>query len=151
MSRFTKDSKFRLRDFRRRKDYSPDSVYKHPTLGYEYIPIHPFSDESIILEKLELQSDNCKSVDAWWNMITDMCLLGVTTKDIETNRKEGIYASWPREKQGYLYFMVVLDSQAVSRVSFESIIDRINELGLIASEELRKSLTRKLAYVGNVS
>lgn len=151
MSRFTKDSKFRLRDFRRRKNYSPDSVYTHSKLGYEYIPIHPFSDENNILEKLDLQPDNCKSVDAWWNMTTDMCLLEVTTKNIETNRKEGIYASWPREKQGYLYFMVVLDSQAVSRVSFESIIDRINELGLIASEELRKSLTRKLAYVGNVS
>ena len=150
MSRFTKDSKFRLRDFRRRKDYSPGSVYTHSTLGYEYIPIHPFSDEYEILEKLDLQPDNCKSADAWWNMTTDMCLLGVTAKDFETNRKAGIYASWQREKQGYLYFMVVLDSIAISRVAFENIMDRIIELELIASEKLRRSLTEQLKYVGNI-
>ena len=151
MTRFTKDSKFRLRDFRKRKDYSPDSVCTHPDLLQEYIPNHPFSDDKKILEKLKLRPENCRSVDAWWNMESDICLLGVITKDFEIDRKEGIYASWQREKLGYLYFKVVLDSKMISRASFESIMGRINELGLIASEKLRGNLTGKLVYIGKIN
>ncbi|MDB5342743.1 MAG: hypothetical protein JWP89_1120 [Schlesneria sp.] len=35
----------RWKDFRRRADDAPESVYRHSVSGWEYIPIHPFADE----------------------------------------------------------------------------------------------------------
>lgn len=151
MSRFTKDSKFRLRDFRRRKNYSPDSVYVHPMENYEYIPVHPFSDESDILEDLRMEPIECKTVDAWWNMHSDMCLLSVTTAREESNKEIGLYASWPKQKQGYLYFMAVLDSDRISKVSFQNVMAQISEYNLIASEKVRSKLSGKMSYVGKIS
>jgi hypothetical protein len=36
----------RLKDFIRRAEYSPNSVYRHIERGYRYIPVHPFADET---------------------------------------------------------------------------------------------------------
>ena len=99
MSRFSKDSKFRLRDFSRRKAYCPDSVFIHVGLGYEYIPHHPFSDENRLLEKLNLQPRECKSVGAWWNMKTDISLIEVTSNKHNARLNPGLYAGWHKEKK----------------------------------------------------
>ena len=74
MSRFTKDSKFRLRDFSKRVNYSPESVYKS-SAGFEYIPVHPFSDEDTVLKELYMRPEECRAVDAYWHMGTDIGFL----------------------------------------------------------------------------
>jgi hypothetical protein len=120
-------------------------------LEQEYIPIHPFSDETDILKKLDMSPAECKSVDAWWNMGTDMCLLGVTTRELDKDMEVGIYASWPKEKQRYLFFLAVINSKVVSRSAFEDVMSNICKLELIASEKLRRILPSKLSLIGNIS
>lgn len=151
MSRFTKDSKFRLRDFRRRKDYSPSSVNLHDALNHEYIPIHPFSDDEELLARLELSASECKSVDAWWNMGADVSLIGIWSRVIQKDRKVGIYASWPKGKQRNLYIMAVVDSETITRSLFEEVMEHACDLELKASEKLRKKLSDKLTYIGKIS
>ena len=40
--------------FRRRAEYAPQNVYRHRTRGWEYVPIHPFADETEVLERFGL-------------------------------------------------------------------------------------------------
>ena len=150
MKSFNEDSKIRLKDFKRRKDYSPDSVYIHSSLGHEYIPIHPFSDERGILTKLNILASDCVSVDAWWNMESDMSLLGVITQKFIKNRKAGIYVSWSQAEPGYLYFLAVTESDVVSRVLFESVMNKINKHNLNLSENLRRQLSSKLVPIQDI-
>jgi len=151
MSRFSKDSKYRLRDFSRRKRYSPNSVYVHSTLEHEYIPIHPFSDERDILSELELSPSECRSVDAWWNMGEDVCLLSVYCQQLQDNRENGIHAYWPKYRQRSLYLMAVVDFDNITRELFERIMLRACEQELLASEELRTKLSPNLTYICEIS
>jgi hypothetical protein len=53
------NGRFRLRrlaEFRRRAEYGPETVYRHRTRGWEYIPIHPFGDEAEDLQRLKLNA-----------------------------------------------------------------------------------------------
>lgn len=65
----------RWRDFRRRAENAPDSVYLHRTRGWEYIPVHPFGDEPDILARLGLRPEDCRTADAWWGIEDDATLI----------------------------------------------------------------------------
>jgi hypothetical protein len=65
----------RWRDFRRRAEYAPDSVYRHRTRGWEYIPVHPFGDEPDVLARLGLRPEDCRTADAWWGIEDDATLI----------------------------------------------------------------------------
>src|SRR5262245_2086866 len=65
----------RWRDFRRRAEYAPEDLYRHRTRGWEYIPVHPFGDESEVLARLGLRPEDCRTADAWWGIEGDATLL----------------------------------------------------------------------------
>jgi hypothetical protein len=68
----------RWRDFRRRVEYSPSSVYRHRVHAWEYIPVHPFGDDVQELARLGLRPDDCRSADVWWGVDGDATLLSCT-------------------------------------------------------------------------
>ena len=63
----------RVKDFRRRADYSPHSVSRHRIKGWEYIPVHHFADEV---------DTSVAVVDCW-------CLLGADAALLECSVGEG--------------------------------------------------------------
>ena len=65
----------RWRDFLRRAEFSPASVYRHRCDGWPYIPIHPFADEAAELARVGMAPEDCGSADAWWGIEGDATLV----------------------------------------------------------------------------
>ena len=49
----------RWREFLRRAEFSPESVYRHRCDGWPYIPIHPFADEAAELARVGMAPEGC--------------------------------------------------------------------------------------------
>ncbi len=140
MTRFTKDSKYRLRNFKTRASYSPGDVLVNPIEAQDYIPIHPFGDDNDLIKKIGLEASDCKAVDAYWHMGTDISFLQVGTRDIYSSFEPGYYAQWSKKKKEYLILTCVTQSDFITRSEFEGIMSRFSKMGCLPSETLRKKL-----------
>ena len=136
----------RLADFRRRADFAPESVYRHPERGWEYIPVHPFADETDILEKLGLGSDDCTSADVWWCTGEDRALLcGIGAVDVDA---AGLYARVSDHEDGSVNLTLRTTAPTITRVEIEAAMTRLAELGFPNTRpfsELRRGTTARLA------
>lgn len=152
MSRFSRDSKFRLRDFRRRVNLNEgcNQVYINKAIDHEYMPVHPFACEVELLKKLKWSSEKCTSVDAYWNMETDIVFIQVLTKTVSNQKKEGLYVRWDNTKKQYLNLFAIIDKPFVTREMFEYVMCKFNELCATPSEKSRKKYGRKLKYIGKI-
>lgn len=115
----------RWKDFRRRADYAPESVYRHRVSGWEYIPIHPFADEPELLARLNLRPEDCRSVDAWWGIAGDATLMQVGS----SKQAPGLHAHGTLDDQRWIYLTASLDVPYVTRAAFEGAMSRFVELG----------------------
>src|SRR5262245_16526699 len=104
----------RWRDFRRRADYAPELVYRHRTLGWEYVPIHPFGDEPDHLARLGIRREECLAVDAWWGVGGDATLLESSVA-VVARRKPGLYARKTEHEKGWVYLQAVFELPFVTR------------------------------------
>ena len=108
----------RWQDFRRRAEFAPATVYRHRTLGWEYIPIHPFGDELDELQRLGLTPQACRSVDAWWGINGDRTLL--ESRIVQLSSKPcGLYAKATDHVDLSVYLEAVLDGPYITRTGFE--------------------------------
>src|SRR4051812_30900236 len=117
MQRNASDAKMRARrweNFRRRADHAPESVCLHRIRGWEYIPIHPFGDESDDLRRLNLRPENCWGVDAWWGIDGDATLLESAITGI-AQRPPGLYAKPTARWERWVYLVAVFDAPFVTR------------------------------------
>ena len=118
----------RLNDFRKRADYSPESVYIHDGFGWEYIPIHPFGDEEDILKELNIINTSCKNVDGWCLMNNDATLLETCVLS-ETTLDEGLYVKANNKWDERLYLVAVFDAPYVTRTLFEYAMEKFVDSG----------------------
>ena len=118
----------RWNNFRRRADFSPLSVYRHPTHGWEYIPIHPFGDELEPLTRLQLRPEDCQSVDAWWGIGGDATLLELRTLTAMSGPPR-LYAKATDHDEQWVYLGAVLNAPFITRVAFEDAMRRFAEVG----------------------
>jgi len=107
----------RCNDFRRRARYAPESVYRHRLHDWEYIPVHPFADETELLRRLELQPDACRRVDAWCAIDGDVALL--TCEGTPGSRAPHYRALRPRFGS-HLHLHAAIDAPQVTRAEFEA-------------------------------
>jgi hypothetical protein len=115
----TDELKRRRVDFERRAAFSPKSVYTHPRRGVRYIPVHHFADEGVTPPEGE-------SVDAWCELPTDVALIeSEITKG--SKRPAGIWIRRDESSPQFLKVLAVLDQPAVTRSTFEEIIDMVAE------------------------
>jgi hypothetical protein len=118
----------RWRDFRRRAAFAPESVYRHRTHGWEYIPVHPFGDEPEVLARLGLRPEDCRTADTWWGIDGDAALLqsGVVGALAGPAR---LFASATDHPERWVYLVAVLAAPFVTRSAFEAAMVRFAEAG----------------------
>ena len=119
----------RLNDFKRRAEYSPNSVYQHMERGYRYIPVHPFADEPDVLNYLGIDKNECWKVDAWLELDDDACFLQVYSSKYDEYREPGFYARILKEGERWLYLWATTESDCITIQEFENIIVKYVELG----------------------
>jgi len=150
MSRFSRDSKYRLRDFRKRttKNDGCNQVYINKSIDHEYMPVHPFAYEVEMLETLKPSPEKCTSVDAYWNLKTDIAFLQVATITVFDHKVVGLYVRWEKTKKEFLNLVAIVDAPYVTRESFENVMCRFINPCISPSEKNRKRYGRKLKYIG---
>ena len=122
----------RWADFQRRVRFQsgdrPQTVYRHLSRDWQYIPIHPFADELDDLIRLNLRPDDCRSVDAWWGIDGDATLLesGIIGYCPGPAR---LYAKPTKHDERWVYLVAVLDAPFVTRVAFEAAMVRFADAG----------------------
>jgi len=118
----------RWNDFRCRADYNPEAVYRHRTLGWEYIPVHPFGDELAHLARLGIEPEHCWGVDAWWSVNRDATLLETSIARVSPYRP-GLYARKTEQQEGWVYLRVVFELPFITRQAFEAAMTQLTALG----------------------
>ncbi|WP_425614905.1 hypothetical protein NA78x_004789 [Anatilimnocola sp. NA78] len=122
----------RWRDFRRRVDFAPNNVYRHETRGWEYIPIHPFSDEIEILSSRSIDPSECWSVDAWWGIDGDATLVESWIAE-RAHCPPGLYVKPVAHAEEWSYLFAVIDAPAITRLAFEAAMSRFADAGFPSS------------------
>ncbi len=123
----------RWNDFRRRADYNPEAVYRHRTLGWEFIPVHPFGDELAHLTRLGMEPEDCLGVDAWWGVNQDATLLESSIARVSSYRP-GLYARKTEHEEGWVYLRVVFELPCITRQAFEAAMTQFTALGFPDAE-----------------
>ncbi len=115
-------------DFHRRADSAPESVYRHRTHGWEYIPVHPFGDEPEVLARLGLRPEDCRTADAWWGIDGDATLLesGVVGA---LPGPAGLFAKASPHEERWVYLVAVFNAPFVTRSAFEAVMVRFAAAG----------------------
>lgn len=126
----------RWSNFRRRVAYAPENVYRHRTHGWEYVPVHPFADEPEILSRLDMQPEDCFSVDAWWGIDRDATLLESWVVGW-THRPAGLYARASLKMDDRVHLTAILDAPFVTRTAFEAAMLRFAEAGFPRGRRFR--------------
>jgi hypothetical protein len=126
----------RWRDFLRRAEFSPASVYRHRCDGWPYIPIHPFADEAAELARVGMAPEDCASVEAWWGIEGDATLVESCISRL-AHHSPGLYARQTEHEEGWVYLLTVLDAPYVTRGAFESALSRFASLGFPDDEQFR--------------
>ena len=132
----------RSADFRRRAEYAPDSVYRHRTKGWEYIPIHPFGDEPVELKRLGIKPENCLSADAWWAIDDDATLFESAVISVRGAPSRLIFKPTSHE-EGWVYVEAVFAAPYVMRSLFEDAMEKIVSLGFPRDDQFRLVLGDK--------
>jgi hypothetical protein len=108
-------------------------VYRHRTFDWEYIPIHPFGDESDHLARLGIRSEDCWGVDAWWGADGDATLLESSIAKL-TREKPGLYARKTDHENGWVYLRAIFELPFVTRQVFEAAMTQFHALGFPNAE-----------------
>lgn len=124
------DRNLRLLDFHRRSQGHPGGVYYHKETNQAYLPIHPFADEPLHLAKLDLKPDQCCSVDAYWLVGDDVCLLQVWLSQDDPLRRRGLFARWDDREPPMLHVVAVVDGEAITRKVFEALMIQFLSMGI---------------------
>jgi hypothetical protein len=109
-------------------------VYRHPTRGWEYIPIHPFGDEPNDLARLGIGSEDCWGVDAWWGVNGDATLLESSLVKATRCGESGLYARKTEHEEGWVYLLAVFELPFVTRQAFEAAMTQFSDLGFPDAE-----------------
>lgn len=136
----------RIKDFQRRKAYSPSSVLQVLGTDWEYIPIHPFASETEILEKLDMKPADCTSVDCYWHFAEDVAFLQVRSGVIVDDSELGLFARRSDDDDDSLTLHAVIRAVYITRTDFEDVMFKFAQLGLKGISE-NKHLRTKLQRV----
>ena len=109
--------KARHDDFLARAAHAPEDVYHHRENGWAYIPIHPFADETDILERLNLTPGKCTAVDAWWEIGDDA--VHMQTRTAQTDDPPGMWIIQGADSKRWTCLIAVLDTPFMTRAVFE--------------------------------
>ena len=122
--------KQRYLDFQRRVKQDPGSILTHRDSSWEYIPVQTFADDSVDLKRMGIVAADCISVDACWLTHDDAVLLQVRTRKCDVAREPGLYVCKDTSEFHWLTLYAVLNSNTITRTSFEEIMTQFVGQGL---------------------
>jgi hypothetical protein len=126
----------RWADFLRRVEFAPDSARVHRSAGWQYIPIHPFADDTDDLSRLGIAPGDCWSADAWWGIEGDAALVQSCIARM-AGRLPGLYACRSVSEEGSVDLLAVLEDPYITREAFEVVLSRFAALGFPDGERFR--------------
>ena len=104
-----------VRDFIERKKHERAVALE----GTEYINVHPFADDTMLLAELAWPAERCNSVDAYWHALSDVVFVQMAvTRRGDGERHVGRYARWDVE-HGQLVLLFVMKDATIARTLFE--------------------------------
>ncbi len=126
----------RWANFLSRVEFAADSAYVHRAHGWQYIPIHPFADDTEDLSRLGLAPGDCWSADAWWGIEGDAALVQSCIAHM-AGRSPGLYACQSVREEGRVDLLAVLEAPYVAREAFEAVLSRFAVLGFPDGDRFR--------------
>jgi hypothetical protein len=132
MARHEAHRLLRLRDFATRSAGHPGGVYAHAASGT--LPIHPFADEADLLVRLGVSPDDCRGVDAYWEVNGDVCVVEVWS----AADRLGLFYRWSVGKLPILHLAARVADPFVTRPSFERIMSQFIAAGVPADPPFRR-------------
>ena len=140
--------KLRLNDFERREKNHPGGIYIHPHGDGEYLPVHPFADESELLVKLNMKPELCRSVDAYWRIDNDVIFIQVGLSADDPLGRSGFFARWSDIKPSMLNLVAIIKANRISRFDMESVMSKFVQLGSLNCSGLGYDLGNNLKQIG---
>lgn len=135
----------RLIDFEARKKAEPSSVIQVPDPNWEYIPIHPMSNDTELLKKLGIGPSDCIEVDCYWHVEDDIVFLQVLSKKSSKYRKPGLYARWSNGEPPLLNLVAIVEHSSISQQIVEEIMWKYYSIGFdhpcFSKDHLKDRLT----------
>jgi hypothetical protein len=121
----------RLKDFADRKKSNPSDVILVKRNKWEYITVHPMSNQVSLLKKLHLKKTDCTQVDCYWYTGDDVVFLQVYSRAHLTQREPGLYARWVEGESPMLYLSAYLFVDAISQDILEDTMSMFFKIGFI--------------------
>jgi hypothetical protein len=138
--------KLRLQDFDERRQSDPSAIYYVREHGWEYLAVHPMSDDVELLARLRIKPDECVAVDCYWLVDDDVVFLQVYSKQFLDNRQPGLYAQLRYKNIPGLNLSAYLNEPMISRTKVEEVMLRFYRLNL-HSERVSHRLSEKLTLI----
>jgi hypothetical protein len=137
-----------LNDFEERKESDLSNVYYYK--GYEYITVHPTSDETEILTKLGLNSTDCIKVDLYWRVENRVFFLQVNSNNFLNDERKGLFARW-ESRNSRVYLEANLEVSFISRQVIERVMDAFLTKGIISMNFSEDNSFKKYVYLGDLT
>jgi len=135
----------RLVDFESRKKADPAGLVQVPDRGWEYITIHPMSNETALIKRLGLRQSDCTKVDCYWCVNSDVVFLQVLSQKDSTPHPPGLYARWSDGQPPILNLVAVVKHAAISQRIVEEVMSEFSEIGFdnpcLSMRQLKAQLT----------
>lgn len=123
MSTFSRQKKRRLRDFEKRWRLSTDvRTYR----DWRYLTNHPFADETELLGRLSLRSEDCVVADVWWHTGKDVVLLQTWA---DSEHPSSVDVRW-FGSEPYLSIFAKLANSTTTIENLHVLMDQISRRGL---------------------
>ena len=135
-----------LRDFEERKEPDLSNVYNFK--GYEYVAVHPMSDEQQILDELGMQPTDCIKVDLYWRVENLVFFLQINSIKFTNNGKIGLFARW-ETKNSRVYLEANLEVLSISKSVVEIVMDNFLSNGLLTKDFSDETKFRQNVYLGD--
>ena len=151
MNQKPRDQNMRLADFESRKKTDSASVVQVPNRGWEYITIHPMSNEIALLKRLGLSQSDCTKVDCYWYVNGDVVFLQVRSQKDSKHHPPGLYVRWSDGQPPMLNLVAVVKHAAISQRVVEEAMAEFSSIGFddpcLSMRQLQDRLTPVRKYL----
>lgn len=123
MSAYSRQRRFRLRDFQRRYWYDGE---RRSYRDWRYVIVHPFADDLALLDRLGMAPSECRNADVWWATGKDVVLLQTRAVGEAGQATVRIWCARPP----YLSIIARLPDSVTTIQRLHETMDRIASCGL---------------------
>ena len=100
-------------------------------LETEYIAVHPFADDDLLLQRLSWPAEQCFAVDAYWRVLGDVVFVQVSSSARGGwNKPIGRYVRRDSRSQ-YVDLVAIVATNTITQAVFENELSAFLEQGVL--------------------